>query len=74
MQTITRTISADALSKVMDLPKSLLGHKVDITISARGETEDDPFYCEENLAHLSRGVAALNAGKGVEHDIIEAAL
>ena len=35
-------------------------------------TESDPFYSESNLAHLRRGVAALNAGKGVEHDIIEA--
>ena len=34
-------------------------------------TESDPFYCDNNLAHLRRGVAALNAGNGVEHDIIE---
>jgi DNA-damage-inducible protein J len=34
-------------------------------------TEPDPFYSESNLAHLRRGVAALNRGKGVEHDIIE---
>ena len=31
----------------------------------------DPFYSESNMAHLRRGVEALNAGKGVEHDIIE---
>lgn len=31
----------------------------------------DPFYSESNIAHLRRGVEALNAGKGVEHDIIE---
>lgn len=31
-------------------------------------TEADPFYSESNLAHLRRGVAALNAGKGTEHD------
>ena len=35
-------------------------------------TESDPFYSENNLAHLRRGVAALNSGKGIEHDIIEA--
>ena len=35
-------------------------------------TEYDPFYSESNLAHLRRGIAALNAGKGIEHDIIEA--
>jgi DNA-damage-inducible protein J len=34
-------------------------------------TESDLFYSESNLAHLRRGVAALNSGKGVEHDIIE---
>ena len=35
-------------------------------------TETDPFYSESNLAHLRRGVAALNSGKGVVHDIVEA--
>ena len=34
-------------------------------------TMSDPFYSESNLAHLRRGIAALNSGKGVEHDIIE---
>ena len=31
----------------------------------------DPFYSESNLAHLRRGIAALNSGKGIERDIIE---
>jgi DNA-damage-inducible protein J len=35
-------------------------------------TEFDPFYSESNLAHIRRGIAALNSGKGVEHEIIEA--
>ena len=35
------------------------------------EVSVDPFYSESNLEHLRRGVEALNAGKGVEHDIIE---
>jgi DNA-damage-inducible protein J len=34
-------------------------------------TEADPFYSESNLAHLRRGIDALNNGKGAEHDIIE---
>ncbi|MCL2079313.1 MAG: type II toxin-antitoxin system RelB/DinJ family antitoxin [Oscillospiraceae bacterium] len=34
-------------------------------------TEFDPFYSESNLAHLRRGVYALNSGKGIERDIIE---
>lgn len=36
------------------------------------EITADPFYSESNMAHLRRGVAALNAGKGVEHEPIEA--
>ena len=32
----------------------------------------DPFYSKSNMEHLKRGIEALNAGKGVEHDIIEA--
>jgi len=34
-------------------------------------TETDPFYSESNLAHLRRGIVALNSGKGIERDIIE---
>ncbi len=35
------------------------------------EVTADPFHSESNIAHLRRGIAALNAGKGVEHEIIE---
>lgn len=31
----------------------------------------DPFYSVSNMAHLRRGIDALNAGKGTEHEIIE---
>ena len=31
----------------------------------------DPFYSDSNMAHLARGIDALNAGKGVEHELIE---
>jgi len=34
-------------------------------------TDDDPFYSESNLAHLRRGVAALDQGRGVMHDLVE---
>jgi len=34
-------------------------------------TETDPFYSESNLAHLRRGVAALNSGRGIERETIE---
>ena len=40
-------------------------HRIPFEISV------DPFYSENNVAHLRRGIAALNAGRGVEHDIIE---
>ena len=35
------------------------------------EITADPFYSESNMAHLRRGIAALNAGKGVKHEPIE---
>ena len=35
------------------------------------EVTADPFYSDSNLAHLYRGIQALNEGKGVEHDLIE---
>ena len=31
----------------------------------------DPFWNEANQAHLRKAVAALNAGLGVEHELIE---
>ncbi len=36
------------------------------------EITADPFYSESNLRHLRRGVAALNAGEGQEHELVEA--
>ena len=35
------------------------------------ELSADPFYSESNMEHLRRGIAVLNAGKGVEHEPIE---
>lgn len=35
------------------------------------EVSVDPFYSESNMAHLNRGIKALNSGSGTEHDIIE---
>lgn len=35
------------------------------------ELSADPFYSDSNMAHLRRGVEALNAGKGVEHEPVE---
>lgn len=36
-----------------------------------GEVSADNFYSESNIAHLRRGIAALNTGKGTEHQLIE---
>lgn len=35
------------------------------------EVSVDPFYSESNMAYLRRGIAALNAGKGTAHELIE---
>lgn len=35
------------------------------------EVSADPFYSESNLKHLQRVATELNAGKSVEHEIIE---
>ena len=31
----------------------------------------DPFFSESNLAFLREGIAELDAGRGVEHELIE---
>lgn len=33
--------------------------------------KDDPFYSASNMEHLKAGMAALDTGKGVEHELIE---
>ncbi len=35
------------------------------------EITSDPFYSPSNMAHLERGIHALNNGLGHEHEIIE---
>ena len=40
-------------------------HRIPFEVSAA------PFYSPANLAHLRRGIAALNAGHGTEHELIE---
>ena len=35
------------------------------------ELSADPFCSASNMAHLRRGGAAMNAGKGVEHELID---
>ncbi|MBO7613285.1 MAG: hypothetical protein J6S81_05675 [Treponema sp.] len=31
----------------------------------------DLFYSKSNIAHLERGIKALDEGKGIEHELIE---
>lgn len=35
------------------------------------EISADPFYSEENIRRIQTAVSNLNAGKGVEHELIE---
>lgn len=35
------------------------------------EISIDPFYSETNMAHLKRGIDALNHNRGVAHELIE---
>jgi len=44
--------------------------KIPFELSASPMPED-PFYSESNMRHLRRGIAQLNAGKGVRHELIE---
>lgn len=35
------------------------------------EMNVDPFFSENNMKHLRRGILALNADKGVEHELVD---
>lgn len=35
------------------------------------EVSADPFYDEKNMSRIKKAIDNLNAGKGVEHEIIE---
>jgi len=35
------------------------------------ELDADPFYSESNMRFLRQGIAALNEGKGVAHELLE---
>lgn len=41
-------------------------------LTCEDDTESrDPFYSENNMEHLRRSTAALDAGRGHEHELIE---
>lgn len=82
-QTLVNIRMDEELKKNMEQTCQELGMNMTtaITIFAKKMTREkripfdvsiDPFYSESNVTHLRRGIKALNAGKGVEHDIIEA--
>ncbi len=82
-QTVNVNFKLDAdVKKSMELACSEMGLSMSaaFTIFAKKvarekripfEVSADPFYSESNMAHLRRGIAALDAGKGVEHEPIE---
>ena len=81
-QTLVNIRMDEDLKKNMEQTCQELGMNMTtaITIFAKKMTREkripfevsvNPFYSESNMAHLRRGAEALNAGKGVEHDIIE---
>ena len=35
------------------------------------ELNADPFYSDSNMRHIKRGIEALDAGNGVEHELLE---
>lgn len=51
---------------------TIFAKKVGIEKRIPFEVGIDPFYSKSNISHLRRGVSALNAGKGIEHESIEA--
>ena len=52
--------------------KALREKRVPFDIVAHDDDEDfDPFYSEENMERLRRAKAQLDAGRGVEHELIE---
>lgn len=81
-QTLVNIRMDEELKKNMEQTCQELGMNITtaITIFAKKMTREkripfevsvDPFYSENNMAHLRSGIEALNAGKGVEHNIIE---
>ena len=53
------------------MPSPSIAIRIDEDLEKHVEITVDPFYSESNLAYLERAIAALEAGEGVEHDLIE---
>lgn len=81
-QTLVNIRMDEELKKSMEQTCQELGMNVTtaFTIFAKKMTREkripfevsvDPFYSKSNMEHLHRGMEALNAGKGEEHELIE---
>ncbi len=54
-----------------NLPSSMNGEKASSVTVMEEKFDIDPFFSESNMAHLRRGIAALDEGRGVIHEIID---
>ncbi|MFV0341469.1 MAG: type II toxin-antitoxin system RelB/DinJ family antitoxin [Anaerocolumna sp.] len=81
-QTTVNIRMDEQLKKAMDETCKELGMNMStaITIFAKKMCREqripfdvsiDSFYSDSNMAHLMRGIEALNAGKGVEQELVE---
>lgn len=61
----------DELGMTMSTAVTMLAKKMTREKRLPFEASVDPFFSESNVAHLRRGLAALNAGMGTEHELIE---
>ena len=62
---MNETVRNDTLSSSMNGEKAL-----SVTVMEKG-FDIDPLFSESNMAHLRRGIAALNEGRGVVHEIVD---
>ena len=46
------------------------GEKTTVTVTEE-EHDSDLFFSESNMAHLRRGISALNEGRGIVHEIVD---
>ena len=72
--TSTTTVKSQLIDMIDYLPEPVIKKLLSIAQQYQANTDvstNDPFYSESNMAHLMRGIAALNAGEGIEHDLLD---
>lgn len=62
--------ACNAMGLSMSAAFTIFAKKVGNEYRIPFEISADPFYNEANMAHLRRGIEALNAGQGKEHELI----